>query len=515
MGSRGLKRSLAFLLSTLTLVGGHFINRRWDRALLLFVVLALWSVGVYVLTVAQVWDTPTEGALQDAAVLFSLPWKIHLAGVAVLWIAGLAVTSIDARRSDISPPYRWTVSGVVGAVGLSMLSFGLLLVPLMPLLFVTVFIEYFADSSDLLPGSISISQRDRHFYHYVNLGRGSDAPREPGKLPSGDGYLRGQFIYEGRPAAGVTLTLGLNGKYETERLTTDDNGIFAVRLPRGEWTVNRLVTHEWVDRPTTDGFVIVSGTEPKLVAGRYNRYYWADREGVKVTATDQPGVPQLNLAIRSRIAVTWPRENAKRTPTTLADGAIAWDSYPGAETYLLRIDELKREGQTTTMHEVTTKLLAGATQFALAGLTAVPGEEEQEYRAAVTAFAKDGSFLSESQGRFDRLTFVLSDKQRLVRDEEQAALNKSLNADAVQELRANNRRIEAVEVLVQDGLFREAEKALEKIKGRVDPGKKTAVFGYLLAKRGRCPEANRLFAKAQSEAGRNCVPDYYRAACKR
>jgi hypothetical protein len=259
--------------------------------------------------------------------------------------------------------------------------------------------------------------------------------------------------------------------------------------------------------------MIVSGTEPKLINGRYNEHYWVEREGVKITASNQAGELQLNFIIRKRVALTWPKVGEKSTPTTHREGVIAWEPYPGAETYLLRITELKREGRSTSYYPVTTKPIKGSTRFALASLTAAPGDEEKEYQASVLVFAKDGTFLSQSNERFSDVTFVLTDKQQLVRDSEHAFASENLNTEEIQQIRENNRRIEAIEVLLKDNLLDEAERVLGKVKGQVAPGMKTAITGYVVAKRGRCDEAKRLLAKARSEGGNNCVPNYYRAAC--
>lgn len=508
-----MKRTLLALgLSALTLVGGHFFNRRWDRAVLLFVTLVLWGVGVYVAVTVRMTNVVGAGSGQELSDITSFHWRIFLYGILALWVASLVVTFLDARRSAALASSRWTVSGVIGAVGLSIVTFVLLLIPA-PFLLFTAF--NYVDTVSPEPGSssTSISYRDRHFSNYVYFGRGSGIARDPGKPPSGDGYLRGQFTYEGKPASGVSLGLTLNGKYETERVTTDENGVFTVRLPSGEWVVNRVITHEWAERPQEEKFMIVSGTEPKLVGGRYNEHYWLEREGIKITASNRAGEPQMNFTISKRVALTWPRADEKPTPATHKEGVIAWESYPGAETYLLRITELKREGRTTSFHPVTAKPIKESTRFALANIAAVPGDEEKEYQASVLAFSKDGTFLSESSERFDELTFVLTDKQQLVRDEERAFASGNLTTEEFQQIRDNNRRIEAMEVLMKDGLLDEAEKVLGKIEGKVDPGKQAAIAGYLMAKRGRCDEAKRLFAKARSEGGSNCVPSYYWAAC--
>jgi hypothetical protein len=228
-----LKRTLLALgLTAVTLVGGHFFNRRWDRAVLLFVTLVLWGVGVYVSAMVRMNMAGADSG-QDVSDLFSFRWRVFLYGVLVLWVVSLVVTFLDARRSAAFASHGWTVSGVMGAVGLSIVTFALLLIPALPFLFVTALTYFYTDSPKPHSSSTSISYYDRHFSNYVDLGGGGlGIARDPSKPPSGDGYLRGRFTYEGKPARGVSLSLTLNGKYETERVTTDENGIFAGRSGR-------------------------------------------------------------------------------------------------------------------------------------------------------------------------------------------------------------------------------------------------------------------------------------------
>jgi len=97
---------LALGLSALTLVGGHFYNRRWDRAVSFFVALILWGIGVYLaLTLRMSEMMNARGG--DALSFFSFYWRIFLAGALALWIVGLIVTYVDARRSIASRGASW------------------------------------------------------------------------------------------------------------------------------------------------------------------------------------------------------------------------------------------------------------------------------------------------------------------------------------------------------------------------------------------------------------------------
>ena len=268
--------------------------------------------------------------------------------------------------------------------------------------------------------------------------------------------------------------------------------------------------------PPADGdFVLVTGQEPKLVEGRYDDNYWLQSKGIPVQVGDRPPQPQLRFTIRKGVALQWPDAGAQGAATTVDDGVIAWDPYAGANTYLVRIVEVEREGRTTSYHEVATKPVVGATNFPLKQLQVLPSADaKKEYEVSVVAFDEAGNLLSQSE-RFGGGSFVLSDGKQLVREPERMPGSEHFDPKELQQVHDNNRRIEAAAVLLKDGLDKDAERLLGKIQGKVDPGKKAAVTGYLMAVRGRCAEANRLFAQAQAAAGAGCVPDHYRAGCKK
>lgn len=504
------RRALAVALSALTLVGGHFYNRRWDRAVLFFVAFVLWGLGVYASLTFQM------NRLMDAtggAAFFDV-FQGHVTafgvGSLLLWLASLIVAFVDGGRTAEAPLARWTGSGVAAAVGLSIVSS--LALALAAATSGTVRVGHEPYETKAAPEPVR--HAPRHFSHYVYLGRSTPSGSQAPAPPAGDGYLRGRFVFEDRPAAGVELTLTLNGKYETGRLTTDENGEFTVRVPSGDWFVNMLVTHAWSEKPEEGEYMIVTGHEPKLVGDDWNEHHWLERDGIRVEVGGQPKEPQLTFTIRRRVSVNWPGPGTQATRTSVDQGVVTWEPYPGADAYLVRITELEREGRSTTFHGVAAKKVAGDTRFPLARLQALPSREgEKEYQVSVSAFAKDGSLLSESNNRLDGRLFVLADAKQFLRDSDRIPGSDAFSARELEEAHDNNRRIEAVAVLLKDGLVGEAERLLGKVKGKTDPGKKAAVTGYLMASRGRCAEAKRLFAQALSEGGRTCVPQHYRAGC--
>ena len=495
------------ILSALSYLGGHFYNRRWDRALLFLVLFVVWLIGVYVSMVVRV----SLAGYQDSAAMARIMSQ-HSAmaawGTLFLWLCSLAFAYLDARKATDGFIDRWTLSGRVGALGIS-------IVLTMALLF-QLFL--FAGSRNRITiGSdeppVSTRSSSSNFSHHILLGGNHRPPLA--KAPSGDGVLVGRFVFQDKPAAGVRLTLNLNGKYETDELTTDTNGEFQLQLPRGDWYVSRVVTHDWREHPQSGQFMVVTGDEPKLANGTYRTHHWWDRQGIAVSVGARPPQPQLTFSIRERVALRWPPADATPANTTIDKARVAWAPYPNAETYLLQLSEVIRQGSTTSYHDATTTRITGATEFALAHLPAVPSDgTAKEYAATVLAFDQDGNFLSESPESGDH-AFVLADNKQFVRNDERIAGAERFTEAEFTQAHANNRRFDAAVVLLNEGMHDEAERLLAKIKGKTDPGKKLAVNGYLMAKRGRCAEANALFAKALSEGGASCVPDYYRATCAR
>lgn len=502
------QRLLALGLSALSLVGGHFYNRRWDRAVLFFLALLLWGIGGYV-NFAMGLPGPGGAVIgEELAAIAASHWTAFAFGCLILWAVSLIVTYKDAGRAG--EPVGWTESGIIGAIGLSLLT-GVFLLILLVGWSTIRFLPGSENPAQAEPASLAVPSRS--FSHHVYLGR-ADAPGALQEPPSGDGVLRGRFVHQGKPAVGVTLSLVLNGKYETPQLTTDDRGEFGVRLPRGEWYVNRLVTHAWSEKPEEGEFVIVTGQEPKLVAGRYNRHYWLERQGARIEVSNASQEPQLTFTIRKPVALSWPRPGEQGVRTTVDEGVVAWQAYPGAQTYLVRVTELVREGSTISYHDVTARAVGGDTRFALAQLQALPSENgEKEYQVSVLAFGQDGQLLSETNERFAGHSFVLADSKQFIRESDRMPGSDRFSTEELAQMRDNNQRIEAAAVLLKNGLPAEAERLLAKVRGKTDPGKKAAIAGYLLAVRGRCAEANRLFAKARSEGGQACVPSYYRAGC--
>lgn len=123
-----MKRAISAVgLAAITYVGGHFYNRRWDRALLFFVLLALLNIAAFASMTFRLSEIGSEAEANQMLDMMSRHWNIAAIGTLVLWASSLVVTYLDTRQPAERFIDRWTVSGVAGAIGLSLLAAAVLL----------------------------------------------------------------------------------------------------------------------------------------------------------------------------------------------------------------------------------------------------------------------------------------------------------------------------------------------------------------------------------------------------
>lgn len=510
------RTTIATLLSVLTVIGGHFYNRRWDKAVLFLGVLLAWIFVVYVgLTVGI---NRSSGAEE-----FGVTWSPFIffgntlfLGLFIIWFSSILVTFFDSRSREDLTIQRWTISGTVGAVMLSLLTS-------IVLVLAGGFgaISFWSSAPESTPQgptsqTSSRSWRDNHFSEYVHLGGGDlEGMRNFVQPATGAGYLAGKFVYEGEPAIGVELKLVLNSKYHTDKLITNEQGFFTLRVPTGTWNINMIETRRWANKPKGTEFLVVSGTEGKLEGTSFHRHPWLNNsDGWQVEVTDKKPDNPLTLTIRPNIKLLWPEKSVEKAAATVAESVIEWESYPGATDFLVKISELTREGRSTSYREVATERVTGVTRLSLSEFDTIGGnQEKQEYLVVVYAFAEDRAFLSESEQYFEAGTFTLIDGNTFVSKDIRSAFSASLTADKMSEIRNNRSRLDAVEMLIKENMLDEAEELLGKVKGSTEPGKKEAVTGFLMARKGNCDAAKALFEKARSQVCEPCIPEYYSEGC--
>jgi len=500
------QRLPAVLLSALTGVGGHFLNQRWDRALLFVALFGLLVFAGFAVPILAFYLNLSSGWAFAVFVASAL-------GVGLAWLASLVVTWRDSSPLRLAPPLRWTFSARLGATLASLLTTGLLIYAL-----VQSPLSLFAAKTFLNAGSVvgtrdqAPQRRGQNFWQYLALGGLNSSPDALPVPPPGAGTLLGKFVYDGKPAAGVTLALSLNGKYRASKLRTDAQGRFTLKLAPGEWYINHVQTDSWDERPDEGEFILSGGTEGRLRDKDYDRHASWRSEGLKVTVSEALPAEPLTFTIRRRVVMQWPGKSDKRVEATHKAATIRWQTYPQATDYVVRIARVERADRSTSYFPVATRRVRAKMELALADVRAVPGVASgQEYQVAVTAFAADGSFLSETEAHMDGQSFTLTDVQMLA-DDSLASVSSDLHLGEVVQ---NRKRLDAVQVLIEEGLLTEAERTLAKVHGATENGNKEALTGYLRARQGRCAEATKLFDQAVAAAGKTCVPESWRTCAHR
>lgn len=496
------QRLPAVVLSAFTGVGGHFLNQRWDRALLflgLFGLLVVLGVATpflsFYLSLPGLWVIAGFGA--------------SILGIGLTWLVSLIITWRDSSPQRLAPPLRWTFSARVGATLASMLVTVMLAFALMQSS-MTLFAAKSVLGTEYTVGSHDHPTRrgSKNFWQYLALGGLRDSPDALPAPPAGAGLLIGKFVYDGKPAVGVTLTLSLNGKYRVTDLRTDAQGRFTLELPPGDWYINHVQTESWDDRPDDGEFILVGGTEGRLRDNDYARPWHG--EGLKVTVNQTPPTEPHTFTIRKRPTLLWPTKGDKQVETTHKAATIRWQAYPQATDYLVRIARVERRDRGASYFPIISRRVHAKNELALAELRAVPGAASgQVYQVTLAAFAADGSFLSETESSMDGQSFTLTDVQMLADDKLALVSTEKQLVETIQ----NRKRLDAAQILIEEGLLVEAEKALATVRGATDSGNKDALMGYLRARQGRCAEATKLFDQATAANGKTCVPDGWRV-CK-
>lgn len=507
---------IASILSLFTFIGGHFYNRRWDRALLFFSLLVLMAAGLYLsMFFFGLSSTSEEDRPEQFMSMLQMRWRIFLFLLAAAWLISLIVSAYDARQSSPVFPTEWTKGGIFGAIFSSILS---AVVGVAVIGVATIILMSNKSSMTFHADTATNSDTGRgfpryNFHNYVYFGGYPNSTSDLPAPPKGNGFLQGRFMYNGAPAANISLKVALNGQYETGLLITDKHGVFTVRVPVGAWQINRLVTEGWKDRPKDPALMVVTGKEGRLENGTYQEIGWWKGQGLEVMVTEKPPGDPVTFVIRPLVKLHWPAKRQEAVSASVAKDTIQWDAYPGATNYRVSISELKKEGQTTQIIPVAARLLTRDTRVALKDIKAVPSAgQKHEYQVEVRAFAKDGGFLSKSDPRFEEHRFVLTD-HLLVADIDTRMLELKFAEKEFIELHKNQARFKAVEVLIEDGMLAEAEKLLAKITGKEEKGRKKALTGYLFAMRGNCAQAKILLNEAQAEGGTSCLPSCYWGKC--
>lgn len=505
---------LSPLLSLLTVVGGHLLNRRIDLVLLFFVLLLASSLSTfYVVPLVM----PTEAISQEGvSAMFARIGYAFFAALAVLLLASVVSSFRLARRATALPPL--TPSARVGG------TLAMLLSVLTVFWFVSMIQQFMTYEPTGLDVTIEDDSADdagphyRHgsfFWESVRFSREwvDDDQLQP--LPEGNAYLGGRVVYRGEGMAGVTLRAVLDGRYRSGRITSEAGGQFRIPVPEGEWTLNRIELLDWQGRPPNQDFHVTGGQEPALGEAMYYEGLLLNDDGLELTATNERNAPaQINLAIHDELQLLSPNE--QKQPLDMTEDAIRWQPLEGAARYQLQLQRLERDTNSVSYHPVEW-FNTSATDVPLQQFTTVSDHSgaEHEYAVQLFAFDKTGRLISQSENRMGEQSILLRGR-RIVAREDRNALAGSSPAEYTRQLERrmqDKQRLQAARLLITEDMAESAATLLERIDSPSLAAETLTVRGMLLAARGQCDEARELYRSQELKRGQKCYPEFVSQQC--
>jgi hypothetical protein len=115
--------------TALTGIGGHYLNKRWDKAILFLILFILYCIFCWVavrmylfsnISPASVSQGDMTQHFRQVATTVSI---IYLSGMAILWITSLIITIADSKRIYRDSGFKWTKTGVAAACLTTLFSF--------------------------------------------------------------------------------------------------------------------------------------------------------------------------------------------------------------------------------------------------------------------------------------------------------------------------------------------------------------------------------------------------------
>lgn len=505
-------------------MGGHFFNKRYDLVVVFITLFLAWYILSWYL-VGTFFTTFQNKPLDPSKFEYiNLYYVIQTIGYLILFPASAVTGYFDSRYPDRQPSkYRRWITTICGVLLSGYATY------------LVVFQVYYLmeiDFNGTSPAKVSRSDKsgsssksgwfssDVFFLNGTSFRRYNSSFQD-GRLPdppSGDAMLTGIFYLDDEPAPNLTFDMVLDGKYRAKQVKTSNEGIFSIPIQAGTWHVDYVHITAWEDKPADRDLEFVTGRESKLQgASYYSKGLYDYKQGLPVQVTQANQKPEkLKFVLRDKIRIIAPTPNKDKQKVTSDSFVIRWQQIPDAKHYLMTINEVKREGTSTSYTPMAIKKITNATQFALADLKTTKHDGDPlEYQVQLYAFDKNNNYLTESPSFTRHSTFVLADGKRIIDKEAQniSLSSSGYNKSEIEEVFDNKKRLDAVKLLIKEKLFLEAEALLKKVKGKTTPGEKEAITGYLLAEQNRCDEAEKYFALAKKASPSGCMPDCYRKNC--
>lgn len=501
-----MKLAFLILFNLVTAVGGHFVNRRWDKAFLLFVVMLL------ILSLPWVYYLTATAGINELVPFRYFPY-IQLGLILCFSLLSTALFVIDYRKPAETVQASWTRTMTVASGVFCLVS--------------TFYLGWFVSSS-LISTKLFDSNRDsvvqkkeddsprktyfrNNFfseYIYFSIG-GGDVRESMSAPPPGDAILFGTIVHDGAPVEGIELDVVLAGEFKVESLVTDATGSFSFSVAPGNWKIDAILVSGWSDKPDGE-FVIVTGREGPAGENHYykNRYEAGD---LTIDAISGVSTAFISMEINPAIEITSPARREVETVDLAKDFTIEWEQNDRAAFYLVNLSKVTEQGTITNFHPVAqVRTEASKMDFSTFTIFSDPGASNT-YSVNLSAFDDEGNFVSESK-HLGFHKFALSGF-KIASDSVVSELDDDVTQENYEEFYQNNKKIEAAETLLENQLVAEAEKVVTLITENSRAGKIDALTGYILAIRGDCAQANLHFDKAIKEGGISCLPKKYRQNC--
>ena len=411
-----MKTTIALFLSLTTMVGGHFFNKRNDRAILFLGIFFSWLV--FIATVFPFTYNKLVGSLPDSTF-----FPVIKIGVLVIWIISALVTYIDSKNVA-NNDQKTSISGKIGATTLSIFM-GIATISTLMSLFQGI---------EVSDRSITSYQEpiEHNFLHYIGFGGVGYPEPEYSEPPKGPGSIAGKFVYNGSPVKNLELEVTLNGEYKSELVETDSKGEFALKIPYGIWYLNRIYTTSWPGKPPGGRFNILSGQEPTIEEYKKNPHWFPGGNGLQFELTEESPHKKFEFTITPQISLLWPGQRGRELKAD-KNSIIHWESYPSASKYLVWVQSIESNfpGTNVIYRPALSTVVERVNQLSLSKII-TPDDSKNTYQVTVFAFNDEGEYLSESNINYhEGSSFVLKDYK--IESEEikeiKERYNKRINAD--------------------------------------------------------------------------------------
>jgi hypothetical protein len=494
---------IAIVLSAMTFIGGHFVNRRWDRALLFIGLVPVWTLLLF-LQLSYGHGTPLMDASQVKSGMLLFGY-----GLTAIWALSVLVTGWDAFKGENHFPLQWTASSLFGAAALSLLT--LVWMPGTIVWWLNFDIDATAGVTHHTSSHHTPHLRSHHFWFSENYGGVRDGVDRKAP-PAGDHYLNMRFVYDGKPAAGVKFKVVLSKTYQSKRLVSDRDGMVHLPLPAGTVHLNKITIDGWDDAPDLP-LTVTNGHEKRLEENASERFdYFGDGIAIETQAS-RDGEP-FTFTIRPKIQLQWPTHTVTDAAVAVDKASVRWQPLAGAAHYRLVFTRINRRGDGATYQPVVTRQVDSAAPFPLASLPTMQKTDDQEYEYTVTvqAFSEDGAYLSESPAHYNTDSFKLADGLMLMEDE----LVENRKAPSIESYllrRKDRERLDTVRDLIDDSHYEVAAGMLATISPEYKAEHQATLRAYLLAKQGQCDAALKQLPATRKKDECGCLYDKVQELC--